>query len=78
MEVIKANGKTQDFDVSKVERAINLANNTVEESARMSNDTTGISEPAARAGNGTSKTVSHKAAFYCGRYVFIFRYTKHR
>ena len=39
MEVIKANGKTQDFDVSKVERAINLANNTVEESARMSNDT---------------------------------------
>ena len=39
MEVIKVSGKTQEFKVEKIERAINLANNSVEPENRM-DDTT--------------------------------------
>ena len=39
MEVIKVSGKTQEFKVEKIERAINLANNSVEPENRMDDAT---------------------------------------
>ena len=39
MEVIKVSGKTQEFSVAKIERAINLANNAVDAEHRMDDAT---------------------------------------
>ena len=39
MEVIKVSGKTQEFKVEKIERAINLANKSVEPENRMDDAT---------------------------------------
>ena len=39
MEVIKVSGKTQEFSVAKIERAINLANNAVDAEQRMDDAT---------------------------------------